>query len=84
MIIRNEDIREVVLEVPEGHGHIRTTIRLKDGSEFVFQEAAIANIARAYVTVKTHPAKTEVRLRAEKLLRRKEGFAGWQLIEVDE
>lgn len=81
MIIKNEDIREVVIEVPEGHAHLRTTVLLKDGSELVFQEAAIANIARAYVTLKTHPVKSKVRLEGEKLLRRKEGFAEWQLIE---
>jgi hypothetical protein len=83
MIIKNEDIREVVMEVPEGHAHLRTTVLLKDGSEVVFQEAAIANIVRAYVTVKTHPVKSKVRLRGEKLLGRKEGYAEWQLLESE-
>jgi hypothetical protein len=84
MIIKNEDIREVVMEVPEGHSHLRTTIFLKDGSELVLQEAAIANIVRAYISVKTHPLKTGVRLKAEKLLKKKEGYAEWQLLEERE
>ncbi|MCL5023869.1 MAG: hypothetical protein M1497_10980 [Nitrospirae bacterium] len=83
MIIKNEDIGEIALEAPEGHGHLRTTVRLKDGSELVFQEAAIANIVRAYVTIKTHPLKTGIRLRGEKLIERKKGYAEWQLLESE-
>lgn len=79
--IRNEDIREVLAEIPEGHRHIRTTVVLHDGTQLVFQEAAVANMLRAYVTVKTHPQKTAVRLRGQRLEQRKEGYAEWQLIE---
>ncbi len=81
MIISNEDIREVVVEIPEGHKHIRTRVVLGDEREFVFQEATIANIVRAYITVKTHPKKTSVRLKGAALEDRKDGYAGWQLIE---
>ncbi len=84
MIIKNEDIEEVLMEVPEGHKHVRTMIRLKDGSELVLQEASVANIVRAYITMKTDPVKGRVRLRGVKLSERKEGFADWQLIETDE
>ena len=38
MILRNEDIKEVIIETPEGHKHVRTTILLKDGEEIVMQE----------------------------------------------
>ncbi len=41
MIIRNEDIKELTAEIPEGHKHLRTTIIFRDGTEFVFQEATI-------------------------------------------
>ena len=81
MNIRNEDIREILVEIPEGHKHIRTKITLQDTTELVFQEAAIANIARAYVTVKTHPQKTSVKLKGKQLDEKKEGYAGWQLLE---
>ena len=57
MIIRNEDIVRVTAEIPEGHRHLRTTVVLADGTELVFQEAAVANIVRAYVGVKTHPRR---------------------------
>ncbi len=81
MNIRNEDIKEVLVEIPEGHRHIRTKISLQDGTEFVFQEAALANIIRAFITVKTHPEKSSVRLRGSRFGKRKPGFAEWQLIE---
>jgi hypothetical protein len=81
MNIRNEDIKEIVVEIPEGHKHIRTKITLQDATELVFQEAAVANITRAYITVKTHPQKTSVKLKGKQLDEKKEGYAGWQLLE---
>jgi hypothetical protein len=81
MDITNEDISEVLVAIPEGHTHVRTHIVLRNGTELVFQEAAMANIVRAYVTVKTHPEKTSVRLRGRRLPERKKGFADWQLTE---
>lgn len=81
MIIRNEDIKTVIAEIPEGHEHIRTIIVLQDGAEFVFQEAAIANLVRAYINIKTHPTMKKVVLKGERLSERKEGYAEWQLVE---
>ena len=81
MNIRNEDIKELLVEIPEGHKHLRTTITLQDGTELVFREATIANIARAYVTIKTHPQKRAVKLRGTHLDEKKEGYADWQLVE---
>jgi hypothetical protein len=81
MDIRNEDIREILLEIPEGHKHIRMRITLQDATELVFQEAAVANITRAYMAVKTHPQKTSVKLRGRKLTEKKAGYADWQLLE---
>jgi len=80
MIIHNEDIKELTAEIPEGHKHLRTTIVLQDGTEFVFQEATIANLVRAYIMVKTHPVKRKVTLKGEKLTERKNGYAEWQLV----
>jgi hypothetical protein len=84
MIVGNEDIREIVIEVPEGHRHLRTTIRLRDGTEFVFQEATVANLVRAFVTVKTHPVLQHLRLEGRPLETVKNGYARWQLLEADE
>ncbi len=81
MVIKNEDIKELIVEVPEGHKHLRTIIVLKDGTESVFQEAAIANLVRAYITVKTHPSINRVNLKSKKLEEKKKGYAEWQLLE---
>jgi len=81
MILRNEDIKELIAEMPEGHKHLRTTIVLQDGTELVFQEATIANLVRAYITVKTHPMIKKVILKGKKLIERKDGYAEWQLLE---
>jgi hypothetical protein len=81
MNITNEDIVEVLAEIPEGHRHIRTKVVVRDGMEFVFQEATVANIVRAYITLKTDPVKASVRLRGKKLAERKQGYAEWQLVE---
>lgn len=84
MLIHNEDIKELTAEIPEGHRHLRTTMVLQDGTEFVFQEATIANLVRAYITVKTHPSKKKVVLKGRKIGERKEGYAEWQLIEEED
>ncbi|HTP05355.1 MAG TPA: hypothetical protein VMM54_09395 [Nitrospirota bacterium] len=81
MIIANEEVKELTTEIPEGHKHLRTTIVLQDGREFAFQEATIANLVRAYITVKTHPELTRVRLSGRKLVMKKAGYAEWQLLE---
>jgi len=83
MIIHNEDIKELVAEIPEGHRHLRTRLVLQDGTEVIFQEATIANLVRAYITVKTHPVIKRVVLRRKRLDTRKEGYAEWQLIEEE-
>lgn len=81
MILRNEDIKELIAEIPEGHKHLKTTIILQDGTEFIFQEATIANLVRAYTTVKTYPTIKKVILKGKKLTKRKDGYAEWQLLE---
>lgn len=81
MNIRNEDIKEILVETPKGHKHIRTKITLQDDTELEFQEAAVANIVRAYITVKTHPQKESVKLTGKQLSEKKAGYADWQLLE---
>ncbi len=81
MEIANEDIREVKAEIPPGHRHIRTKVSLHDGTEIVFQEATVANIVRAYISLKTDPVRSSVRLVGKKVAERKKGYAEWQLLE---
>jgi hypothetical protein len=81
VVLRNEDVREIVAEIPEGHLHIRTTVQLADGSSITLQEATVAALVRAYVAVKTDPLRTRVVLKGRKVPGRKEGYAEWQLME---
>jgi hypothetical protein len=84
MIIRNDDIQELILETPEGHQHLRATMILQDGTELVFQEATVANLVRAYIILKTHPTTAKTRLRGRRLAEAKEGYAEWQLVEEED
>ncbi|UCG78940.1 MAG: hypothetical protein JSV21_03675 [Nitrospirota bacterium] len=81
MIISNEDVKELITEIPEGHKHIRTTIVLKDGMKMTFQEATIANLVRSYIGVKTHPVNVRTVMRCRMVKDKKEDYAEWQLIE---
>lgn len=81
MIISNEEVKELTAEIPEGHKHVRTTIVLQDGREFTFQEATVANLVRAYITVKTHPQLTKIRLTGKRLEAKTDEYAEWQLVE---
>jgi len=83
-IIRNQDVDRVLIGVPKGHHHLRVCIRLKNESSLVFQEATIANILRAYTTIKTHPTIRARELKVEDFTTQplKEGFATHQLLET--
>jgi hypothetical protein len=80
-VLRNEDVVEIVAEIPDGHRHLRTTVRLADGFSITLQEATVAAIVRAYVAVKTDPLRNVVTLKGRKVPGRKEGYAEWQLLE---
>jgi len=82
-IIRNADIKRVLIGIPKGHKHYRCIIELKTGQILVLQEASIANIVRAYVIVKTHPQKQAIELQCKELRDRKPGFAEYQLLEIE-
>jgi len=79
----NESVRRVLLGVPKGHKHLRLIIEFSDGETLILSEATLANIVRAYVTVKTHPSISAVELRCSRVERRKEGYAEYQLLEVE-
>lgn len=82
-VLRNEEVVEILLEVPEGHAHLRAFVRLIGGEELVLQEATVANLARAFVTLKTHPSRTAVRLVGRCVADRRPGYAEWQLLEEE-
>ncbi len=82
LVLRNEDVTGIVAEIPDGHRHLRTTLRLADGTSITLQEATVAAIVRAYVTVKTDPLASRVALEGQKVAERKAGYASWQLLEA--
>lgn len=80
-VLRNEDITEIVAKIPSGHHHLRTTLKLADGSAIILQEATVAAIVRAYISVTTNPLRNGLVLKGQKVPHRKEGYAEWQLLE---
>ncbi|MBW2504249.1 MAG: hypothetical protein JRE16_06725 [Deltaproteobacteria bacterium] len=81
VVLRNEDVSRIVAEVPEEHQHLRTTLILADGSTITMQEATVAAIVRAFISIKTDPIRTKVVMNGRAMDVRKAGFAVWQLVE---
>ena len=83
-VIRNEDVNQILIGTPKGHKHLRVCMKLKNESTIIFQEATIANISRAYITMKTHPNIQAQELKMKTLTEepRKEGYAMHQLLET--
>jgi len=84
--VKNSDVARVLVGVPKNHKHLRLIIELADGRIFIFSEATVANIARAYTCIKTHPIKRAVELKNVDLSScpaLKEGYSKYQLIETN-
>jgi len=83
--IKNSDISRIIVGIPKKHKHIRLLMALEDGRVFIFSEATIANIVRAYINVKTHPTIKAIKLEKKHLKGRKlkSGYAHIQLLEVE-
>ena len=78
-VYRNKDIRRVLIGAPNSHKHLRTIIETPH-ERFIFQEATIANIVRAYITIKTHPTNFGIEL-ITATIPEKEGYTRYQLLE---
>lgn len=81
-VFRNSDVKRVIIAVPKGHKHYRIVLETVDGRIMVFQEATMANIARAFITVLTHPERQAVELVQKKVEDVKKGYAKHQLVET--
>ncbi|RLE78659.1 MAG: hypothetical protein DRJ51_09165 [Thermoprotei archaeon] len=80
----NRDVERVLLGVPRGHKHLRLAIITSRNEVLVFSEATLANIVRAYVTIKTHPVRRAVELQQfSKTDEFKEEYAKYQLLETE-
>jgi len=84
-VYSNEDVEEIVAAIPQNHRHIRVLIRFRD-QEIVLQEATVAAITRAYLSILLHPTRRGVVLRKIELNAsiRKPGYAEHQLMEVSD
>ena len=81
IILRNMDIKRVLIGVPENHKHLRIIVESKD-KIFIFHEATIANIVRGFIFIKTHPKIEAIEMKIKEI-KGKEGFAKFQLIETN-
>ena len=83
-VIRNDDIEQVLIGMPEDHKHLRICVKLKNKSAFIFQEATIANILRAYITIKTDPTvqAKELGVKTLNAEQQKKDYAVHQLLET--
>jgi len=81
-VIRNKDVKRVLLGTPQNHRHLRVSVML-EGECLIFSEATLANILRAYATIKTHPRIRAIELKEAVLHEdRKAGYAEHQLLET--
>ncbi len=83
LVVRNRDIKKVLMGVPKGHEHMRVAFELVDGSTIVFHEATMENISRGIVEIEMHPTRRALSLIGKELDKRKEGYSKYQLIEED-
>ncbi len=79
------DVLALEVAVPPGHRHLRAVLELRDGREVELQEAALAALVPAYISIKTAPLRQRSRLVGRSLGQDegKPGFALWQLLETD-
>ena len=82
LLLRNRHVARVVVGIPEGHEHIRARIESDGGDVITLQEATLAALVRAYLSVSTHPQRKAVELRSMAVEESKQGFAMHQLMEV--
>lgn len=79
-VYRNEDVKRVIAFIPKGHTHARFILELDDQT-VILQEATVAAIVRAYISVVAHPTRRAVEFVQAKLTERKPTYAEHQLIE---
>ena len=83
-VIRNEDIEQVLIGVPEDNKHLRICVKLKTKRVSIFQEATMTNILRAYITIKTDPTvqAKELGVKTLNAEQQKKDYAVHQLLET--
>lgn len=82
LLLRNRHVARVIVGIPDGHDQIRARIESDGGDVITLQEATLAALVRAYLSVSTHPQRKAVELRSMAVEESKEGFARHQLMEV--
>ena len=75
-------VKRVLVGFPLKHKHIRTLIEFDSGDIILLNEFEMANIARTFIHILTHPLDKAVELRRKKI-EGKEGFALFQLLNTN-
>lgn len=83
LIVRNRDVKRILIGVPAGHTHKRVILELQGGSAIVLHEATVESLVRAFVEIEMHPSRRALMLEGRELKERKEGYSSYQLLEVE-
>lgn len=81
--LANRDIQQILMGTPSGHRHLRAILQTREGL-ILLNEATLANLVRAYITLKTHPELHVLKLKGLELEDRKPDFDRYQLLESHE
>jgi hypothetical protein len=81
-VYRNEEVSRVIAFIPRGHSHVRLLLELSD-QVIILNEATLAAITRAYLSVLLHPLRRAVEMRLVRLQHRKALYAEYQLLETE-
>uniref|UniRef100_A0A7C3SKY7 Uncharacterized protein n=1 Tax=Thermofilum pendens TaxID=2269 RepID=A0A7C3SKY7_THEPE len=81
-VYRNDEVKRVVAFIPRGHAHVRLLLELRDQA-IILNEATLAAITRAYLSVLLHPLRKAVEMRLVRLPERKALYAEYQLLETE-
>jgi len=81
-LYRNNEVKRVVAFIPSGHTHVRLILELKD-QIIILNEATLAAITRAYLSVLLHPLRRAVEMKLVSVPERKAFYAEYQLLETE-
>lgn len=81
--LSTHDVNRLLFGIPATHKHYRLALITRDDDCLVLSEALVAAIARAYVSIKTHPLRASIEMASRPLQSPKADFASYQLLETE-
>ena len=82
LFLRNRGVQRILVGVPTGETRIAAHIVTSAGDVIALEESTIAALARAYLSVTTHPTIRAVELVATVVPDRKDGLSEVQLLDT--